>query len=968
MPFVFATLTPKSRRQAQARPLQLLQREKAIGALRRQPKGIIKTGSAPKRWVAGRARTSGVLAFYSEQSLEADDRALWGFKGDSYAHLVLVLSEGACDGIEGLWLDGEHVPLATDTTNPHASVFVPSFSTRFVFDDPTRGSDQPLFGLQQCFSGLGTDGSLLRALFPGEWSGTRLRGISYIHIWFRQPNYEHNVESRFWSKLPNVEVLMRGMKLTWPGQTEPLWTDDASVVRRWWLEEVRNVPSAAIDSTSFAAAHAVTNQDLTVDVPRAEGYDIYRTLPVFDKDATGWRTNPPLATNRNPVVWRLERKTVGLGPFNVFGRWRNPRVYTMRETGGGMTSRNLSTDTKSEYRYLRTPNAQVSRRYSVNGIFSADDDVASVERDLDFAWSGRVIESGGVHYFYPGTNRTPALVLDAEVDIVEPPSAAPSGPVSERANSVSVSLAQSRAASYQEQPMPAFVDKDAQDRDGELHVELGGLAYVNDPLHAGRLQAQFVRRSRASLRATYRVRGPNIVQWLNIQPGQIISLADPVFGFDELRVEVLARSVHEDWSVELVLAEAPEDLYSDELVLPPLGDREIDLGSESDVPPVTGLTVKAGFTEPVQGITGPALLVSWDAQAIFETEIRLRAIAIVEKDLPNPAQVPQPGFHPSDGDETTYDSAEEFTEEDINAQPWTSFAQQRDSSLLITGPPAEWGWRYEVQARHISFSGIHGAWSESVNADLVRPTVGAPQNIVAEVTAGQLVVTCDAAANRSVRAIAIRWLVRGEDDPDPDLANDLDWAAQEPDVHPVVANEPVRVVLQPDEPGFYWFAARWITDVAVMSETGYQTEKAELYTPGEGTALEIEYVSRGDIQPETETTVPFSVVTVVLRLLRGTLVWRLGNAAYQDAADGNAKPGITLSSGLWIFEFDVSLTDVPTAATFASRDGTTYSDEAVVELAPDNRASAHVVLVEPGWEPPARSIGVEGRLYCEPEE
>ena len=75
-----------------------------------------------------------------------------------------------------------------------------------------------------------------------------------------------------------------------------------------------------------------------------------------------------------------------------------------------------------------------------------------------------------------------------------------------------------------------------------------------------------------------------------------------------------------------------------------------------------------------------------------------------------------------------------------------------------------------------------------------------------------------------------------------------------------------------------------------------------------------------------------------------------------------------MSSGLWIFEFDVSLTDVPTAATFASRDGTTYSDEAVVELAPDNRASAHVVLVEPGWEPPARSIGVEGRLYCEPEE
>ena len=61
------------------------------------------TGSiVPARWVVGEYRVGGVLAFYHEKE---------GPNGAQDLHQVLLISEGECDSITGLWINGKSVPI-----------------------------------------------------------------------------------------------------------------------------------------------------------------------------------------------------------------------------------------------------------------------------------------------------------------------------------------------------------------------------------------------------------------------------------------------------------------------------------------------------------------------------------------------------------------------------------------------------------------------------------------------------------------------------------------------------------------------------------------------------------------------------------------------------------------------------------------------------------------------------------------
>ena len=80
--------------------LQMLTKREPTGSGDRSTRRYIQ-GPTPSKWIPGRARVAGQIVFWGD---DPEDAATF--------HMVIVLSNDAIEGIEGLWLNGETVPLA----------------------------------------------------------------------------------------------------------------------------------------------------------------------------------------------------------------------------------------------------------------------------------------------------------------------------------------------------------------------------------------------------------------------------------------------------------------------------------------------------------------------------------------------------------------------------------------------------------------------------------------------------------------------------------------------------------------------------------------------------------------------------------------------------------------------------------------------------------------------------------------
>ena len=104
----------------------------------------------------------------------------------------------------------------------------------------------------------------------------RLYNLSWIGIRFWQEPYGQNFDARMWQREPNVEVLMRGRKFLLPGQTEPIWTDNAAAVRYWWETERRGRSPEAIDMDAYNHAFDLCEEEVIMTLPEdAVGYSNY---------------------------------------------------------------------------------------------------------------------------------------------------------------------------------------------------------------------------------------------------------------------------------------------------------------------------------------------------------------------------------------------------------------------------------------------------------------------------------------------------------------------------------------------------------------------------------------------------------------------------------------------------------------------------------------------------------------------
>ena len=203
------------------------------------------------RWILGETRTGGSLKFY-----EQVDRDFW---------MAFYLSEGPCESIEAIWVDGESVPF---TRSGNRLVATGEYAGRLE--------------LYENFAADGSQGAAIRAACSNFTEEHKWEHVSWVAVKLNQPNWSDDDENRFWDKIPEIEYLIKGIKFTWPGQDTALWTNNVTALR-YWLETVRaEVPATAIDRATFDQSLAVSAVEITPTGTIPAGYT--RTFPRYTFD------------------------------------------------------------------------------------------------------------------------------------------------------------------------------------------------------------------------------------------------------------------------------------------------------------------------------------------------------------------------------------------------------------------------------------------------------------------------------------------------------------------------------------------------------------------------------------------------------------------------------------------------------------------------------------------------------------
>ena len=351
-----------------------------------------------------------------------------------------------------------------------------------------------------------------------------------------QPEYiwDGTVGERLWTTVPNVEFRVQGLKLTWPGQTTPTWTDNAAVVLFWFLTERLGIDEDSIDAGAFATAYAACEAAV-----------------------------------------------------------------------GG------------------------ERRYSVNGIFSADDGADAID-DILQAMQGELVMRGGKFFIYAGVQRPVAKTI-TDADLVATLDGAahfePGPSEGTRRNSLTASLLQDRDNDWLETPCPVVDDDAAIAADGrKLPHNAGVLRFVTSQKQAARVLAIMMRRRRATGVARLTLApGRFEGDWsnLSIAAGDRVNLSLNSFAMTNRPYRVLSSEISQDAQVTLELVEDPDGTWSDSVTLGPLSRRKLTPVGRTTPPSLPdAITVSATNMISDDGRAFTRVVISWDLKP-WRTGVRI---------------------------------------------------------------------------------------------------------------------------------------------------------------------------------------------------------------------------------------------------------------------------------------------------------------------------------------------------------
>jgi len=143
----------------------------------------------------------------------------------------------------------------------------------------TRTVTRPLIKITEFFNATGQDGQAVADILgPAgegelEWNAEFAgNDVSYVVLELYQPDYGNEIDDRFWPAIPQMEFLLRGLKVSYPiadsnapnGRrlTAPAWTRNAAILRYWYLTARRDVDPLLIDIDYFTRARLLCDENL----------------------------------------------------------------------------------------------------------------------------------------------------------------------------------------------------------------------------------------------------------------------------------------------------------------------------------------------------------------------------------------------------------------------------------------------------------------------------------------------------------------------------------------------------------------------------------------------------------------------------------------------------------------------------------------------------------------------------------
>ena len=243
----------------------------------------LRTESAPAEWPFGEVRKGGILCYVLNSG---------GEKTKQHILMRILVGHGECDAVTAIHIGDDKLKYTTTNvpveTGHHNDRFLPSPArTGALLPDsqgklhrPTRANTKEYaapnpkgedrFNCISMFSADGTQGQHLTdwcrvtdvPTGQGRWTAAhKLIGISYLDFFFYQPR------ANFWKQLPETNVVLKGLKFTWPGQATPVWTDNPAAVAYWYLTERKQIPPEAIDMPSLTQSLAICGEMITYNYP-----------------------------------------------------------------------------------------------------------------------------------------------------------------------------------------------------------------------------------------------------------------------------------------------------------------------------------------------------------------------------------------------------------------------------------------------------------------------------------------------------------------------------------------------------------------------------------------------------------------------------------------------------------------------------------------------------------------------------
>ena len=220
----------------------------------------INAAITPVRWIVGTVRCTGRIVWVHVDDDEEVVNADTSRDTVSSLHLAMVLSQESCEGIQEVWLDGTQLTVTKSTENGHSVFKADGFELHEYFKaDGTEGSE--------CFT------AAAGAELSFDAADVSAEGVSWVYIKLTQNDYGSDLDTRRYSKVPNIEFVVKGIKIA--SGRDPAgakaYTENAAVIRKWWLTERRGFDYRLINKAFYRAA--VTRCDTMIDISNLTNFD-----------------------------------------------------------------------------------------------------------------------------------------------------------------------------------------------------------------------------------------------------------------------------------------------------------------------------------------------------------------------------------------------------------------------------------------------------------------------------------------------------------------------------------------------------------------------------------------------------------------------------------------------------------------------------------------------------------------------